>query len=391
MGEDAGGEAAKLREELGRLRRSMARQLTETGSMVMATRELDTLLYRARHFGEEESEEDFFADLARANAFLDEFVGDLAEIEEWAAAFDIYKQTGRLPKTGGGRSDTSISREEEQLALLRDEYDALERKLVEQRRKLNDAAVAAAEGERRLEMQRQDYERRLANAEEKLSERNGFVRKAKRAIEVERQKRFSADKQIEVLRTEKVKAEDDLAAARRTIDEHRDRLATVVEKANERINAIEAERDALRAELQSSGEGPTPEEREELVAERDRLARERDELAKHCDELAGERDALASERDEAAARQEDLEARIRDRDRSGGDERDELLSELDRERALRREVEEDRRRRHEGVRDLLVEAREAVADAIRRRNEVEHAAREVIADLQARLADRARD
>ena len=97
-------ELQQLREDLSRLRRNLAQQLTETGDIVSAIRQIDEDFYAGKYFSVEDDDEDddFFADIRRTRVLLGSLGGDLKRHKE-SLEQGISKATARLRKIFSGR------------------------------------------------------------------------------------------------------------------------------------------------------------------------------------------------------------------------------------------------------------------------------------------------
>ena len=75
-------ELQQLREDIARMRRNLAQQLTETGDIVGAIRNLDDSFYAGEHFNQqsEEDGDDYFGDIRRARSFLEVLGSDLESL-----------------------------------------------------------------------------------------------------------------------------------------------------------------------------------------------------------------------------------------------------------------------------------------------------------------------
>ena len=72
-------ELLQLREDVTRMRRNLAQQLTETGDIVSALRQIDERYFEGRHFdgNNDDDDDDFFGDIRRSRVFLEHLQEEL--------------------------------------------------------------------------------------------------------------------------------------------------------------------------------------------------------------------------------------------------------------------------------------------------------------------------
>ncbi|TVR42025.1 MAG: hypothetical protein EA402_12350 [Planctomycetota bacterium] len=445
-------DAMRMQEEIGRLRRNLAQQLTETGDIVGAIREIDEVLYGGQYFApdEDDIEDDFFADIRRARVLLTSLGNDLRHYQGLLAHLD--HEEGR---------DTEINR----LSDWESRLTELDRQLQEARQEA-EQAQAAREQSRRLESDLREMEERLRSStaadeglhadlsqarsqledlqgqlgsvnwerdslREQLQHQEEEQRSLRDAIQEANQGRDAVQAQKEAAEAELAEAREALAAAIQERDELRNgsqsALDAEVKLAEQTARITSLERDiaeqqeelkqlAKDLETQRERRQQSEESLSVAIAERDRLrhelalgqARHEEELSKverrhqtSSDESSAhsQREVLSlkqqlqemSKREKAAVKDlEAVQAEFEHLKASGPDpaQSSDLRWQLENERTRHQEERKSWERRDGEMRKLLEAARSVVLQAKEERKQGEAVARSMIEDLQRQLAER---
>jgi chromosome segregation ATPase len=338
----------RLREDVSRLRRNLAQQLTETGDIVSAIKEIDDVLYEGQYFTVADGEEDdFFSDIRRSRNLLGNLGNDLRHYQALMAAVSEDEDVEPRPSSSeSGR----LPQWERQVAGLDRELKAAQRRLTD----VEDPAEAIAA---QAEEEKAAYEAKIEALAAELSEKPDLEAKVQALTEELSEKAALESKVLELTSSLEAAAQDQSGA----------------QELNNALEAAKAEADEFRkralagAEVLGQLEAEVEEQRETAaVAEQ-----ERDDLRKQLDEVQ----AKLGPEDEAKVLVAEAEAAS--------------LSKIEAAEAAKVKAEEEQAAAEQAVQDLkkqLATAEERSVDAETARNRLEASAAESQAKLEAELA-----